>query len=1031
MEKSDNIISGAVTNKKIVYLILFALIGIGIYGLTVMNKDEFPTFEIKQGLVVGVYPGASAKEVEQQLTKPLENILFSFPDVNREATYSYSKDGMCYIYVDLIAPSEKKHEVWSKIKLKLNSSRIMLPTGVLAVAVIDDFSAVSALLIAMESSDKGYTEMLQYAEDLSKRLQTIPSLSNAVIIGAQDEEIAVKVDMEKLSTYGINPTSLMINYQTSGLQIQSGSFKTENVNSPIYVSSSVTAESEIANHIVYSDPNGNIVRMRDIAEIERRYKTPSSKVNYNGNTALVLSVEMRPGNNIVDFGREVDRVLDEFTSGLPDSVTMSRITDQPKVVSTSVLSFLRDLVISMVVVILVMLLLFPMKSALIASSGVPVCTAVALAVMYITGIDLNTVTLAALIVVLGMIVDDSVITMDGYMEHLRRGQSRFDSAVSAAKELFMPMFMATTAISLMFFPSKYVITGYLGDFVDLFPWTIAIALGISLAYAVLVVPSLEIRYIGTFENERDNFISKVQKRLFSFLQNAYDKMLSVCFRYPRITIISGIAAVALGVVMFLNLNIQMMPMAARQYFAIEVYLEGNSDLNQTEKVVSELQKVLLADKRIESVTAFIGTGAPRFTATYAPMVPSPNVAQIIVNTNSLLATEAILREYQKKYEHYFPEAVLRFKQMDYQGVTAPVMVELRGATQDVLQPFADSIKSFMLRMPELQWVHSDGDNFVTSVDLSLNPEEAMRLGINRSMMSLYISGSFNGYPIASVWEQDRSIPVRLYNSSVNDTMTYDIFNNQIVPTLLPGVSVALRQVASVSPRITPEQYTRRAGEASFAVCSDLKYGESHPVVMKQIDNYIKRTIHPNLPSGVEVRYGGLSAVNSDVIPEIFMAFICAVAVLFLFLLFHFKKASLAILTLTLSTLCFFGAFLGLWIFGLDFGLTSVLGLISLVGIIVRNGIIMFEYAEELRFTNNLPTKEAAMEAGKRRMRPIFLTSCTTALGVLPMIISADALWLPMGVVICFGTMLSVLLIVFIMPVSYWQIFKNSKNKTNI
>ena len=205
-------------------------------------------------------------------------------------------------------------------------------------------------------------------------------------------------------------------------------------------------------------------------------------------------------------------------------------------------------------------------------------------------------------------------------------------------------------------------------------------------------------------------------------------------------------------------------------------------------------------------------------------------------------------------------------------------------------------------------------------------------------------------------------------------------------------------------------------------------GRSQPEAMKRIGKYVDDVIVPVLPEGVTVEYGGLSGVNDSVIPEIMLSFICAVAVLFFFLLFHFKKISLAVLSIVLSMLCLFGASFGLWIYGFDFGITSVLGLISLVGIIVRNGIIMFEYAEELRFQHGLPVKEAAEEAGKRRMRPIFLTSCTTALGVLPMIISRDALWMPMGVVICFGTMLSIFLIVFIMPVSYWQIFKHAKTE---
>ena len=245
---------------------------------------------------------------------------------------------------------------------------------------------------------------------------------------------------------------------------------------------------------------------------------------------------------------------------------------------------------------------------------------------------------------------------------------------------------------------------------------------------------------------------------------------------------------------------------------------------------------------------------------------------------------------------------------------------------------------------------------------------------------------------------------------------------------MSGVSVPLRQVADIEPAWSPETYARTAGEESVTVGADMRFGCSQPVAMKEIKAYVKSEIEPYLPDGVTVSYGGLSSMNKSVGPEILISFICAVAVLFFFLLVHFKKASIAFLTLIMSSLCLFGAFFGMWLFRLDFGMTSVLGLISLVGIIVRNGIILFEYAEDLRFNKGLDVRTASEEAGKRRMRPIFLTSCTTALGVLPMIISGDALWMPMGVVICFGTMLSIFLIVFMMPVSYWQIFKNSKIK---
>ena len=357
MMKRDpaNIIRSFIAHKKLIYIIVASFVAVGVVGLFFIKKDEFPSFEIKQGLVAGIYPGASASQVEDQLTRPLEDILFSFTEVSRENTYSYSRDGVCYIFVDLTVPARKKDEAWSKIKLKLESSRMTLPPGVLAVTVLDDFSSVSSLLIAIESPDKGYSELLDYAEDLRSSLLEIPEMAAVSILGAQTEEIAVDVDMDRLSSYGISPASLLVDYQTAGLQVPGGTFSTGYVNSPIHITSPLASEQEVAEHIIYSDPAGNVVRLGDVAEVHRQYKEPSSLVNYNGRSAVVLSVEKRLDNDIVAFGAKVNKVLDSFSETLPESVTISRITDQPKVVGNSVLSFLRDLVISMLVVILVML----------------------------------------------------------------------------------------------------------------------------------------------------------------------------------------------------------------------------------------------------------------------------------------------------------------------------------------------------------------------------------------------------------------------------------------------------------------------------------------------------------------------------------------------------------------------------------------------------------------------------------------------------------------------------------------------------
>ena len=1017
------LVNFAISNKKLVYIIVLALTVVGCIGLAKMNKDEFPTFELKQGLVAGVYPGATAAEVEQQLTDRLEETLFSFKEVDRSSVRSVTKDGMCYIYVDLNCPQSKKDQVWSKIKLKLQDQKLTLPTGVLAVAVLDDFSAVSSLLIALESDDKSYAELSDYAEELCEELRRLPHLAKASILGEQDEEIAVILDNERIAGYAIDPALLFADYQSSALAVPAGSFETDYTYSPMKVSNPSSSESQIAEHIIFSDPEGNVIRLKDVATIERRYKNPDSYVNYNGNSCLIINVEMMPDNNIVEFGKEMDTVLDEFMAGMPESVRISRILDQPKVVGDSVFSFLRDLLISMLVVIMVMLLLFPMKSALIAGSGVPVCTAISIGIMYMTGIDLNTVTLGALIATLGMIVDNSIITMDGYMGKLGTGLSKNEAADRSVKELFPPTLAATLAICAMFFPAKYLISGYLGDFVKLFPWVFVIALLVSLFYAVTVVPSLEVRFIHSEKSDGHNIISRAQSVFFRGMEKAYAKAEAFCFRHPAGTLLTAMLTVALGVFMFLQLNIQMMPMAARDFFVVETEVEGGNGLQQTKFCTDSIQRLLLKDDRVESVTSFIGEGAPRFCVTYNPILPGKTVSQMIVNTKSNKATEELLLECEQKYQNIFPGAMVRFKQMDYQAVDAPVVVSLKGKDRDELLAAADQIKQYLCSMNgELKWVHSTADDFAPSVRIDLDEDEASRLGVNKTLLSLSLAGTFNGENIETLWEGDRAIPVNLYSDSVNGEMDYEAIGNTMVSTMIPGISIPLRQVATITPDWAAVTLEKRAGEESVSIFADMCYGQSQPAAVKKIKAFIRDNV--SLPEGTSIEYGGLTKINNTVAPEIFWTFLAAVFILFLFLLFHFKKARLSALTLLMSSLCLFGASLGLVVFNLDFGLTAVLGLISLVGIIVRNGIILFEYAEELHFKEGYTVKEAAMMAGARRMRPIFLTSCTTALGVLPMVIGGDMLWQPMGVVICFGTLLSIFLIVLIMPVSYWQLFKH-------
>jgi len=1026
--RNIGIIESMMKHYDIVWLLVAILVAGGIFGLINMNKQEFPEFTIRQGVIAAVMPGATPEEMEQQVTGPLEDYLFTFQEVDKKNTYSYSRNGIAYVFVELSKNVHNKNEAWSKIRHGLKDFKMMLPTGVLAVVVNDDFGNTSSLLITMQSKDKNYRELKGFMDKLCDKLRTVNAVGNIRVFGEQKEQIGVYIEQEKLATYGISSKTLMLNLYSQGFLSMGGTIENNALSVPVHINTPFTSEKEVAEMIVYSDPDGNVIRLKDISHIKREYAEPSSFINRNGEDALVLSVEMQAGNNIVKFGQDVEMILKDFQNTLPESVSMYRITDLPKVVDDSVSSFLIDLVFSILVVIAVMLMLFPVRSALVAASGIPIAIAVTWAFMFALGMEINTVTLAALIVVLGMIVDNSIVVIDGYIDDIEHGYSRWHAAIRSAKDFFKPLLIATLAMSAAFFPFMFTLTGLMQDFVKHFPWTFGFALIVSLVIAMLMTPYLEYRFVKRQKPEKKlSFITRAQNKFFSILQGSYEWLLERCFRKPWLTIGVGVLVLILSVLLFTVTPVQMMPVAERNVFAVEVHLQPGSSLDQTALVSDSMQHILMRDPRVQSVTSFVGTSSPRFMATYAPSLPSEDYAQFIVNTESNSATEELLEEYSEKYADYFPQAYLSFKQMNYQIAKNPIEVRFSGDDPQQLRNEADKLVAYMHTLGnELRWIHTDWDGYAPMINIDLDQAEAARLGITKSMLALDLASGFNGTPLTTLWEGDYAVPVVLRRERKSSDMDFTTLENEIVPTLIPGVWVPLRQVAKISPEWQPSQIVKRNGVYCLTVACDLKFGGSEPKSMNKIKRYINNELKPGLPDGISVSYGGLEGTNKELIPEIIAGLALAFIIIFLFLLYAFKKISISVLALSAAAFSLPGAVVGINLFGIDFGITSVLGVVSLIGIIVRNAIIMFEYAEKLRAEQGFSAHDAGYEAGKRRMRPIFLTSAAAAVGVIPMILGKSNLWMPMGIVICFGMIFSLLLVVTILPVVYWQVYEKKK-----
>ena len=1043
MDKKMNWLKWPLEHYPITLLLITILFGMGIYGMYVMPKDEFPAFTIRQGVVIAVYPGATTEEVEEQVARPLERYLFTYGEINRKKTTTTSQNGMCMVLVRLNDDVNNKDEVWSKIKHGLTLFKQSLPSGVLALVANDDFGNTSALLIAIESNERSYRELQGYTDRLSDRLRRIPSVANVRIYGEQKEQISLYVDRQRLQAYGIGQQMLFSRLQSQGMTIMSGSISDADQQTPIHIEPTENSEEEIANQIIFSDPvSGKVARVRDVARVVREYDNDEGYIEQDGHPCVLLSLEMTPGNNIIQYGRDVDRVLDDFrVSELPDDVTLTRIADQPKVVGKSVSDFLRDLLISMAVIILVMMVLFPLRSAIVASITIPLSTFISVSIMYLMGIELNIVTLAALIVVLGMVVDNSIVVIDGYLEYLGKGFTPKDAAIESARQYFMPMMLATICICIIFYPLLLTMKGGFHDALEDFPITITINLMVSLILAVTVIPFLEVLII------KPGKVSTGGNAITKWVQSTYNRVLDFTFRHPWMTIGGGIGIILLSCLILPTLKIRLFPYADRDQFAIEIFLPEGKGISDTRMVADSLRKVMQKDEQVQCITSFIGCSSPRFMTCYAPQMAGRNYAQFIVNTTSQNATLELLAKYQPQWSEAFPDAYVRFKRLDYLEVPE-LEYRFYGENLDSLHSVAESMMERMREMPELEWVHTDFLQPQPIIDVELDPVAASQLGITRTTAALALSATTNDLRVGQIWEGDYEVPIVVKD---NTDMTFSDIENlgissptsimssaashlsPLTSNLSTNSTIPLRQVAKVQPKWSESRIMHRGGERCITVTAQFANGVYAAPVENRIAEIMQKEI--KLPEGVRCEVGGEIEYDAEALPMVFGGIAIAMVIIFFFLLFNFKKYGITTICIAALGLMLPGALIGLGLMNRTLGLTSVFGLITLMGMIMRNEILIFEHAIDLikqyvakhgdwtvdREAYNAAVKQAAYDAGKRRMVPIFLTTATTAVGVVPMIIAQSSFWMPVGITIFAGGIGSLIMVVSMLPVIYWKV----------
>ncbi|GJM63991.1 efflux RND transporter permease subunit [Persicobacter diffluens] len=1010
-----SLIKAAIINRQVTLSLTFMILCGGLFALLNMSRREDPQFNVRQGLVVFAYPGAESLEVEQQVVNKIEQLLFSFKEVRKSKTFSNARPAMGYVVVELEKNVTDPDKFWSTLQHQLNLlKQAELPPTVLGPVVETGFGETIALLLGVRSASRDMVELSNYLEKIESHLRMVPEVSRMSRVGEQGEAVYIDVDLEKMSQYGFNLNSLFLSLKGDNYVYPAGQLEVGSQKIPLHEKSVFRSLENVRDQLIGLSPSGGTVQVQDIAKVYLAEEKAASHIRVNGQTALLLSVEMLEGNNIVSFGEKVEEALAEAQRLLPDDVQIDYIVNQPKNVEDAVDKFIEEFFIAIIAVVLVIILLLPFRVAIISAVAIPVTVALTFSLLQAFGIELQQVSLASLIVVLGMLVDDAVVIADNYVEKLDEGFSTFEAAWRAANDLKIPVLTASLTIIGSFLP-LVMLTGYVGEFIFSLPITVAIAISSSYFVAMFLTPLLCHHFIKKGIHEGGN----EKKGLLDRLQEVYNAVLLKSFKNIPLALFASVLFLLVGGIAFLFIHQKLFPAAERDQFVIELFMPEGTNLESTNQACQRIEAKIKSDSRLVNYTSFVGQAAPRFYYNFAPEFPKSNYAQILVNTTSVAATAEWVKALEKEIDLWVPEGLVLAKQMQ-QGVThdAPVEIRIYGDDLKTLEGIGQQVKHIFAQLPSAYRVEADFKNPIFSLQIEEKDWIANRLGVTNATIGKFLQVALSGLKVSNYYQGDRSLDIILREAS-DRRQNFRAVEETYLVAPLTQQKFPLYQVATLSPSWQRSNIKHRNGRRCLTILcrhqQEAYPSEQLAAVKAQIEAL-------PLPPAYQIEYGGEFEDQIETFSEMYLAVSLSVVLIFLIILFQFKKLKEVFLVLVAIPFCIPGALIGLALLGYPFGFTAFVGLASLAGVTVRNSIILVDYAN-LLVEEGHSVKEAAILAGERRIRPIFLTTMAAAVGVVPMILSGSEMWAPLATCIAFGLVFAMFMTLIVVPILYYLLLK--------
>lgn len=1017
--KKFNLADWALRHKSIIYYFIAVLLTFGIFSFTHMGRMEDPDFTMRT-MVVGVsWPGASPQQMSDQVTDKLEEKLRDLPGVDYTKSFTDGSKSVIYINLKEDLPSNKIRPAWEEARNMINDEWKSLPSGVQGPSINDRFDDVYGTIYALSGDEFSYEEKRQQAENLKRQLLSVPNVKKITLIGVQEKSLDVTINKDKLASYQVSTQQLLTALKQQSAMVPAGMINTDTNNVYLRINGVFDSVDAVKNMPIRI--NNQTIRLGDIADVTMTYKDPSSpQFYYEGKPAIGIAISMDAGANNIEFGKAIDTKLKELKTTIPAGLSLDQVSNQPHIVKESIGDFSQSLFEAIAIVLLVSFASLGIRTGIVVALTIPVVVSTTFVLMYENGIYLHKVSLGALILALGLLVDDAIIVVEMMSVKLEEGFNHWRAATFAYESTAFPMLSGTLITCAGFLPLALA-EGMVAEFTKSLSIVVFMALILSWIASVLVSPVLGYKIIENKAEKPESEWTRrdhIMHRLKTVFYARFESLLHWALGHHKAVLLLTLGAFILSLLSFPLIKQEFFPSSTRSEIIVSMQFPQSSSIDYTQNQAKSLDALLKDNEHIDHFTTYVGEGSPRFVLTLEPELPRANFMQTIIVTKSLEDRDALFKDLQDQLNDQYPSALINMQFVQIGPPSKyPVMLRVSGPDASEVKTIANDVKAKMQEDKDLHNIAFDWPDTEPVAQIHIDPDKARMLGINSYAVSLHLQSLLSGTKSGEYYEGNQTIPVT-FRLSGNENHNLAALSSLPIQTG-NGSYVPLSQIATISMSQEEGIIWHRNMMPTISIHANVGSGVLGNAKTKEIYNKLAE-YRQDLPTGYTIDLDGSAEKSVTAVQKLLVPMPIMLFAIMTILMFQLKRIALMFMALFTAPLGLIGVVLALNITRTPLGFMAILGIIALSGMIIRNSIILLDQIEIHR-AEGQSAREAIINSATLRFRPIMLTAIAAILGMVPLM--GSVFWSPLAIAFSGGLLVATILTLIVLPVMYATWYK--------